>query len=67
MELLEFVVPALNIKAILPHIILTITALTVLLVDVFSMEGKKSHLGLMSLVGVGAAGACLAFTNTNGT
>ena len=63
MEMLEFVIPALNIKAILPHIILTITALTVLLVDVFSIEGKKSHLGLMSLVGVGAAGASLAFTN----
>jgi len=62
MEMLEFVIPALNIKAILPHIILTITALTVLLVDVFSMEGKKSHLGLMSLVGVGVAGACLLYT-----
>lgn len=55
MEMLEFVVPALNLKAILPQLILAMTALTVLLVDVFA-EGKgKTSLGALSLVGVGTA------------
>ncbi len=53
MEMLEFVVPALNVKAILPQVILSLTALTVLLVGVFSPQDKKtSSLGYLSLVGV---------------
>jgi NADH-quinone oxidoreductase subunit N len=55
MEVLEFVVPALNIRAILPQIILCLTALIVLLEDVFSKQEKKSNLGYMSLMGVGLA------------
>ena len=35
MDMLEFVVPALNIKVLAPLIIIIVTALTVLLVDVF--------------------------------
>jgi len=42
MEMLEFVVPALNVKAILPQVILSLTALTVLLVGVFSPQDKKT-------------------------
>ncbi len=53
--MLEFVVPALNLKAILPQIILALTALTVLLVDVFAGKRGKSLLGGLSLVGVVAA------------
>jgi len=53
MEMLEFVVPALNVKAILPQAILSLTALTVLLVGVFSPQDKKtSSLGYLSLIGV---------------
>ncbi len=56
MEMLEFVVPALNVTAVLPQVILSVTALTVLLVGVFSPQGKKtSSLGFLSLVGVVAA------------
>ncbi|MBN2331603.1 MAG: NADH-quinone oxidoreductase subunit N [Deltaproteobacteria bacterium] len=54
--MLEFVVPALNVKAILPQAILALTALTVLLVDVFSSQGKKSSsLGYLVVIGVVAA------------
>ncbi len=53
--MLEFVVPALNLKAILPQMILALTALTVLLVDVFAGEKGKTSLGGLSLVGVIAA------------
>ncbi len=50
--MLEFVAPALNIKILLPIIIITVTALTVLLIDVFSPREKKSHLGYIALFGV---------------
>jgi len=53
--MLEFVVPALNLKAILPQMILALAALTVLLVDVFAGEDGKTSLGGLSLVGVVAA------------
>ena len=43
MEMLEFVVPALNVKAILPQVILSLTALTVLLV-VFSARRIRKRL-----------------------
>lgn len=53
MEMLEFAAPALNVKAILPQAILSLTALTVLLVDVFTTGEKgKSSLGYLSIVGV---------------
>ncbi len=53
--MLEFVVPALNLKAILPQLILALTALTVLLVDVFAGKDGKTSLGGLSLIGVVAA------------
>ena len=56
--MLEFVVPALNLKAILPQLLLALTALTVLLVDVFAGKEGKTSLGGLSLVGV--AGALIA-------
>jgi NADH-quinone oxidoreductase subunit N len=59
MDMLEFVVPALNIKVLLPLIIIIVTALTVLLVGVFSSAEKKSSLGYMSLIGVGLALLCI--------
>ncbi|MBN2707214.1 MAG: NADH-quinone oxidoreductase subunit N, partial [Deltaproteobacteria bacterium] len=62
MEMLEFVVPALNLKAILPQIILALTALTVLLVDVFAGKEGKTSLGALSLVGVAFALICLFLT-----
>ena len=55
MEMLDFVVPALNLKAILPQLILALTALTVLLVDVFAKGKGKTSLGALSLAGVIAA------------
>ncbi len=55
METLEFVIPALNIKAIMPQIILCLTALIVLLVGVFSGREKNSQLGYLSLMGVALA------------
>ena len=55
MEMLEFVVPALNLKAILPQVLLAMTALTVLLVDVFAGKEGKTSLGGLSLVGVASA------------
>ncbi|HDS15426.1 MAG TPA: NADH-quinone oxidoreductase subunit N [Proteobacteria bacterium] len=55
MEMLEFIVPALNLKAILPQITLALTALTVLLVDVFAGKEGKTSLGALSLTGVAFA------------
>ncbi len=57
MEMLEFVVPALNVKAILPQLILCLTALTVLLVDVFSVQNEKNSAanGFIAVTGVVAA------------
>jgi NADH-quinone oxidoreductase subunit N len=62
MEMLEFVVPALNLKAILPQLLLALTALTVLLVDVFAGKESKTSLGALSLVGVAAALIALFMT-----
>ncbi|MBN2810227.1 MAG: NADH-quinone oxidoreductase subunit N [Deltaproteobacteria bacterium] len=62
MEMLDFVVPALNLKAILPQVLLAITALTVLLVDVFAGKEGKTSLGALSLVGVAAALIALLLT-----
>ena len=59
MDMLEFVVPALNIKVLLPLIIIIVTALTVLIAGVFSSTEKKSGLGYMSLIGVGLALVCM--------
>jgi NADH-quinone oxidoreductase subunit N len=52
MEMLKFVVPALNFKAIMPQILLTSTALIVLMLGVFWRHEKKALLGYLSLVGV---------------
>ncbi|MCK5680018.1 NADH-quinone oxidoreductase subunit N [bacterium] len=60
--MLEFVVPALNLKAILPQLILALTAMTVLLVDVFAKEKGKTSLGALSLAGVAAALIALILT-----
>jgi NADH-quinone oxidoreductase subunit N len=62
MEMLEFVVPALNLKAILPQLLLALTALTVLLVDVFAGKEGKTSLGGLSLVGVAGALIALFFS-----
>jgi len=50
--MLEFAVPSLNLKILLPLILITITALTVLLIDVFSPKEEKSQLGHISIIGV---------------
>jgi len=52
MVMLEFSVPSLNLKILLPLILITITALTVLLIDVFSPKEEKSQLGHISIIGV---------------
>lgn len=50
--MLEFAVPSLNLKILLPLILITITALTVLLIDVFSPKEEKSQLGHIAIIGV---------------
>ena len=61
MEILEFAAPALNIQAILPQLVMTLTALTVLLIDVFSGKDDRSYLGWISLVGVCLSIVCVLF------
>ena len=56
MEMLEFTPPVLNIRAVLPQIILTVTALTVLMADVFSREKGRPRIGYLTLAGVVLAG-----------
>jgi len=50
--MLEFAIPTLNLKILLPLILITITALTVLLIDVFSPKEEKSQLGHIAIIGV---------------
>ena len=47
----DFILPAVNFQCILPQILLCLTALTVLLVDVFGMVKKSGALALIALGG----------------
>jgi NADH-quinone oxidoreductase subunit N len=48
----EFILPAVNFQSILPQILLCLTALLVLIVDVFGMVKKSNALALIALGGV---------------
>ncbi len=48
----EFILPAVNFQCILPQILLSLTALLVLLVDVFGLVKKANALALITLAGV---------------
>lgn len=48
--------PAVNITPILPEIFLSVLAMALLLINVFSPNGQKSYLGYISFIGVVAAG-----------
>ncbi|MFW6055650.1 MAG: NADH-quinone oxidoreductase subunit N [Thermodesulfobacteriota bacterium] len=47
----EFILPAVNLQCILPQILLCLTALAVLLIDVFQSGKKANLLALVSLAG----------------
>ncbi len=64
MDMLEFVVPELDFRAILPQIILAITALTVLLTGVFSREKKGPAIGFLSLAGVALSFSAVVFSGS---
>jgi len=48
--------PAINLTPILPEIFLSVLAMVLLLINVFSPNGQKSYLGYISFIGVVAAG-----------
>ncbi len=50
-------IPSVNMTPILPEIFLSGLAMVLLLINVFSGNGKKSYLGYISFIGILAAGA----------
>src|SRR5512135_3017444 len=54
-------IPAFNLCSILPALILTGTAILILLVDALSPKGRKAFFPQLSLLGLGAAAVSLYF------
>lgn len=53
-------IPAVNITPILPEILLSVLAMALLLINVFTPGGKKAYLGYISFVGIVVTGILVA-------
>ena len=57
---MDIILPAIDLKSIAPIIVLTITAIMVLLIGLCSSERAKSSYYITSFVGIAIAGALCA-------
>ncbi|MFH0729649.1 MAG: NADH-quinone oxidoreductase subunit N [Pseudomonadota bacterium] len=58
---MELIIPSINFSAIYPEIILTVFALTILMLQAFAPSRSKGYFAYFSLMGIGIAAAILIY------